>query len=476
MRRVRWIILVVVLAAIGGGAYWYLRGRNQGSQQANYQTATVTRGSISEDVSASGNVRARQSAEIDWQTSGQVSTIDVQVGQKVQAGQELASLDPTTVSPSVLNAQQTLVTAKQNLQTLQQSTLDTTQAEQTLATAQQNLKTAKNALSALSGPTNADEVTIKQYQADLEIAQAQLKHVQEQYGNLSKIKPTNVHKAQKVLRLTQAEQKVQQAQYNLNWAEGHATNTDIGVAKSNLAVAQSQLADAQRQYDQVKNGPSADDLAAAQAAVDAAQSTLNEVSLTAPFSGTVTEVDILPNDVVSAGTAGFRIDDLSSLYVDVVASEVDINNIQIGQPVQMTFDAVPNKTYNGKVTAIGEVGTSSQGVVNFPVTLQITNADAKVKPGMTAAVSIVVAQHNNVLLVPNQAVRTIGNRHTVTVLYQGQLMLVQVDVGITNNTTTEVTGGQLQEGDTVVLNAPVSASSNGSFRGRPGGGFGGFIP
>ena len=55
-------------------------------------------------------------------------------------------------------------------------------------------------------------------------------------------------------------------------------------------------------------------------------------------------------------------------------------------------------------------------------------------------------------------------------------MLVQVDVGITNNTTTEVTGGQLQEGDTVVLNAPVSASSNGSFRGRPGGGFGGFIP
>lgn len=475
MRKVRWIILVVVLAAIGGGAYLYVRGRNQGNQQANYQTATVTRGSISEDVSASGDVRSRQSAEIDWQTSGQVSRVEVQVGQKVGPGQELASLDPTTVSPSVLDAQQTLITAKQNLQTLQQSTLDTTQAEQTLATAEQNLNTAKNALSAVSGPTNADQVTIKQYQADLEIAQAQLKHLQDQYGKLSHIKPTNVHKAQKVLRLTQAEQNVRQAQYNLNWAEGHATNTDIAVAKSNLAVAQSQLADAQRQYDLVKNGPSADDLAAAQAAVDAAQSTLNEVSLTAPFSGTVTEVDVLPNDLVSAGTAGFRIDDLSSLYIDVVASEVDINNIQIGQPVQLTFDAVPSKTYNGKVTAIGEVGTSSQGVVNFPVTLQITNADAQVKPGMTAAVSIVVAQHNNVLLVPNQAVRAFGNQHTVTVLYQGQLIPVQVTVGITNNTTTEITGGQLREGDTVVLNAPVSAS-NGSFRGRPGGGFGGFLP
>jgi HlyD family secretion protein len=70
MRKVSWIILVVVLAAIGGGAYLYLRGQNQGTQQANYQTATVTRGSISEDVSASGNVRSQQSAEIDWQTSG----------------------------------------------------------------------------------------------------------------------------------------------------------------------------------------------------------------------------------------------------------------------------------------------------------------------------------------------------------------------------------------------------------------------
>jgi HlyD family secretion protein len=476
MRKARWIILIIVLAAIGGGGYLYLRSRNQGNQQTNLQTATVTRGSISEEVSASGNVRSHQSAEIAWQTSGQVSTIDVQVGQKVQAGQKLASLDPTTVSPSVLNAQQTLNTAKQNLETLQQSTLDTTQAEQTLATAQKNLNTAKNALSAVSGATNANQVTIKQYQADLEIAQAQLTHLQQQYGDLSHIKPTNQHKAQKVLRLTQAEQKVQQAQYNLNWAEGHASSTDIAVANSNLAVAQSQLKDAQRQYDKVKNGPSADDLAAAQAAVDAAQSTINEVNLTAPFSGTVTEVDIQPNDLVSSGTLGFRIDDLSSLYVDVVASEVDINNIQVGQPVQLTFDAVPNKTYNGKVTATGEVGTSSQGVVNFPVTVQITDADAMVKPGMTAAVSIIVAQHKNALLVPNQAVRVFGNQHTVTVLYQGQLIPVQVQVGITSNTTTEITGGQLQEGDTVVLNAPVS-TSNGSSRGNPGGGFrGGFLP
>jgi multidrug efflux pump subunit AcrA (membrane-fusion protein) len=159
--------------------------------------------------------------------------------------------------------------------------------------------------------------------------------------------------------------------------------------------------------------------------------------------------------------------------VDVVVSEIDINKIQVGQAVQLSFDAIPNKTYDGKVTTVGTVGTSSQGVVNFPVTVQLTDADAKVKPGMSAAVSIEVATDNNVLLVPNQAVRSLGSQHTVTVLYQGQLIPVQVTVGISNDTTTEITGGQLKEGDTIVLNP--SATSTGGTSGGGGGG-GGRIP
>ena len=99
---------------------------------------------------------------------------------------------------------------------------------------------------------------------------------------------------------------------------------------------------------------------------------------------------------------------------------------------------------------MGTIGTSSQGVVNFPVTVQLTGADAQVKPGMSAAVSIDVAKDSNVLLVPNQAVRSLGTQHTVTVLYQGQLIPVSVTVGISNDTMTEITGGQLKEGDAVV--------------------------
>jgi HlyD family secretion protein len=472
MKKRGWIYLIVAIIVIGGAAFFYTHVQGQSNQQTTYQTATVTRGSITQSVSSSGSVRAMQSAQVDWQTSGQVSKVEVQVGQQVQAGQELETLDPTSVSPSVLNAQQTLVDAENNLKSLQTSSLTTTQAQQTLANAQANYKTAQDALSALQVPTNANNTTIKQDQADLLLAQEQLQKMESKYGTLTRLQPTNKTKANKVLRLATAQTSVDNAQKTLDWAQGNPSANDIAVAQANLAVAQSQLNDAQQAYDQVKNGVTPDSLAAAQAAVDAAQATINEIRLTAPISGTVTSVANLPGDLVSAGTSGVEIDNLSTQFVDVVVSEIDINKIKVGQAVQLSFDAIPNKTYSGKVTTVGTVGTSSQGVVNFPVTVQLTDADAQVKPGMSAAVNIDVATDKNVLLVPNQAVRSLGNQHTVTVLYQGQLIPVQVTVGISNDTTTEVTGGQLKEGDTIVLNPSATSSGSSSFGGGRGGGGG----
>ena len=147
MKARTWAIVLIVLAVFGGG-YLYLRAQStaQASQQTNYQTATVSTGSISQSVSSTGNVRSSQSAEVDWQTSGQVSSFDLQVGQSVQAGKVLAKLDFNTVSASVLNAQQTLLDAEKNLETMQQSTLTISQAEQALANAQDSYKKAQDAL------------------------------------------------------------------------------------------------------------------------------------------------------------------------------------------------------------------------------------------------------------------------------------------------------------------------------------------
>ena len=460
MRNLRWIIIVVVLAAIGGGAYLYLHNNNQASQQANYQTARVTQGSIDETVSTSGSVRAAKSAEVDWQTSGQVNSVGVQVGQTVQSGQELAQLDPNTVSSSVLNAQQTLVNAQNNLQILETSTLTTTQAEQALADAQKNVVSAEIALNFLQKPTNGDATTITQDKAKLMLAQQNylaLRHA----INSNPVKPNEVTKQKEILQKAADVKAIQTAEANLNWAEEHASSSEMSVAQANLAVAQAQLADAQRTYTQVKNGVQPQDITAAKAAVVAAQATVNEINLTAPISGTITEVDTQPGALVSSGTVGARIDDLSSMYVDVIVSEVDINKISVGQAVQMIFTAVPNKTYKGIVTSVGEVGSSTSGVVNFPVTVKLSNADSQINPGMSAIVNIVVAQDKNVLMVPNQAVHTLAGKSTVTLLSQGKLVPVPVTVGIVNNTTSEVSSPQLKAGDEVVLNAPVSSSNPG---------------
>ena len=127
--------------------------------------------------------------------------------------------------------------------------------------------------------------------------------------------------------------------------------------------------------------------------------------ITAPFSGTITQAQPTSGDQVALGTQAFRLDDLSSLLVDVQVSEVDINSVSVGQPVTITLDAVSGKTYNGTVTEVSQAGNTTSGEVDFTVTVKLTDADIQVKPGMTAAVNIVVNQAKNQLLVPNQAVR-----------------------------------------------------------------------
>jgi RND family efflux transporter MFP subunit len=203
---------------------------------------------------------------------------------------------------------------------------------------------------------------------------------------------------------------------------------------------------------------------------------LDHARLLAPFDGTITEVDVKTGDLVSSGDAAFRIDDLASTYIDLQISEVDLPSLEVGQPAMLEFDAVADKEYTGQVTEIGMIGAVSQGVVNYPVTVRIDDADESIRPGMTASVTIVVDQVDDALLVPNKAIRTSSGQRTVTVLFEGQQINVPVTVGLVGDSLSEVTGDQLREGDTVVINGSTSsstASSNTQFRNAAGGGFGG---
>ena len=249
------------------------------------------------------------------------------------------------------------------------------------------------------------------------------------------------------------------------------TEEEIAKADADLALKQAKYDDAKRTYDRIAEGPNKDDLAAAQARVEAAQATLDMAHLTAPFAGTVTEAYPLPGDQVTVGTQAFRVDDLSSLLVDVELSEVDINSVSIDQPVTLSFDAILNQSYNGTVSEVSQAGSISQGVVNFTVTVMLTDADNQVKPGMTAAVNIVIKEINDAVLVPSRAVRLVNSEYVVYILKDGTPEQVSVRLGSSSDTMSVVVGGDLKEGDEVILNPPTSLQPGGG----PGGGgpFGG---
>jgi HlyD family secretion protein len=302
------------------------------------------------------------------------------------------------------------------------------------------------------------------------LAQSDLVTAQKNLDNL-----TNSHiamyQAELALYTAQDALEVAKTRYNIAKDTYGETSTARAFlqAKTNLALAQAKVDDAQREWNRLQNGPDPNDVAAAQARVNAAQAALRAAQITVPFDGMVTEVNAMVGDQVSPGVRAFRVDDLSAMLVDVQVSEVDINSVQVGQPVTITFDAISGTEYHGKVVEVAQAGDVVQGSVTFTITVQLTDGDVQVKPGMTAAVTITVKQLENVLLVPNRAVRVVNNQRVVYVLLNGQVKEVQITLGASSDTVSEVVSGDLKVGDAIILNPPSTLFN------QPGGGgpFGG---
>jgi len=228
-----------------------------------------------------------------------------------------------------------------------------------------------------------------------------------------------------------------------------------------LAVAEANLEQALRDFEKFQSGPSQQEIDAAEARIAAAEATLEQVYIQAPFNGTITVSKPKVGDQVAVNMEAFRLDDLSRLLLDVQVSEVDINRIEVGQDVIFSFDAILGKEYKGKVVEVAPVGTSDQGIVDFTVTVEITNPDEKVKPGMTAAVNIVVSELSDILLVPNRAVRIKDGQRVVYVLRNDETVAVEITLGASSDTMSEVLEGELEIGDLIVLNPPTEFESNG---------------
>jgi HlyD family secretion protein len=462
----RWFLIPIVIVVLVGG-FFALQAYRQSQRESlvsDLQTVEAATGALIASVGATGKVSANQSAVLTFQTSGMVEMLNVALGDYVHDGELLASLEHASLATQVILAQADLVAAQQMLDDLLYSEQARAMAQRALAQAQDDLKDANYMLTVRQQGNRASQDTLDEARANLILAENGVDRAKAKYDSLSGRSEDDPSRALALSNLVSARRNRDSIQRNLNWYTGHPTETEQALLDADVALAEAQLADAEREWNRLKDGPDPDDIAAAEVRIAAAEANIKLSRIAAPFAGTITSVEIKPGDQVTPGTLAFGLADLSRLLVDVEVSEIDVNRVQLGQPVMLNFDAVLDRTYQGEVVEIGLTGMIVQGVVNFKVVVELHDLDEAIKPGMTAAVNIVVNQIEDVLLVPNRAVRVQDGERVVYVLREGMLEPVKVRLGVSSETYSEVIESGLREGDLIVLNPPAVFDMTG----RPG--------
>jgi HlyD family secretion protein len=355
------------------------------SSAGGYQTATVTRGPITQLVTATGTLNPVVNVQVGSQVSGNIQKLFADFNSEVKAGQAVAQIDPMLFQAAV------------------------TQAEGDLANAQAALELAK----------------------------------------------VNAERIQKL------------------FAQKNSSQQDLDQATATLHQAEANV--------KIKQG-----------ALDKAKADLDHCKITSPIDGVVISRNVDVGQTVAASLQApviFQIaNDLTKMQIDSNVAEADVGAVSVDQDVDFTVDAFPTRTFHGKVVQVRNAPITVQNVVTYDTVIGVSNPDLKLKPGMTANVSIIIAHKDNVVQIKNAALRyrppeaaaaeppkstssPSGQRptaarerkpdRTVYVLSHGRPKPVQIKTGISDGIMTEVTEG-LKEGDRVVtaeLSSPSTSAS-----------------
>jgi HlyD family secretion protein len=446
------ITILVALALVGCQAQ---------AKPSAPQTSEIQRGNLTATISAAGTVTARSQVALTFQTAGQVKEISVKVGDKVKVGQVLAKLDSTDLQVAVTKAQIALDTSKLQLQKTKKgpTSAQIESARASLASAQAAYQVAVNKYSLSDAQLAVARTQVDKAAATVERAQAAYDWEKNNWLNPD---PT----------LSSQKKSLDDAQDAYNLALASYNQQAVNINDSAVRSAAAQVAQAQSALDKLLATPAPEDVVQAEAAVKQNQASLNQAQVAlakatviAPFDGTIGDIYPQIGQWATASTQVLSLVDLSKLDLTITLAEVDVTIVQENQTAEISLDADPGAVFTGRVTGIDLVGTTTQGVVNYSANITIDNPSDLLRPGMNASANIILQRREDVLLVPNRAVRTASNRlRTVTVLYKGQLIDVPVTLGLSGDTQSEVLSG-LQEGDWVVINQTTTTS-----RGVQGGG------
>jgi HlyD family secretion protein len=447
-----WLLLAAVVV-IGGLIVWrrFIAPRGAEDELSDLETVPYEKANLSASVYGTGTVQSFQTVVLTWSTSGIVGDIAVELGDTVDEGEILMVLDEDSLPIDILQAQIDVINIQNSLDDLYNNW------EAQLAQAKLDLLNAEEALDDLE-----DERQIMNYQRCSDERIEELEEERDKAEALHKFRPSSA-----------TLQAFETATANLNYCLADYTEEEIAEAELQVELAEARVKELQSDVDLLAEGPDPDQVAILETQLQIAQNRLESSQVEAPIDGVVTDLPVQVGDVVQMGARALQIDDLSQLYLDVQISEVDIPLVAVGQSAELVFDAYFETTFSGEVMQIAPVGNAFQGVVEYTVRIKLLDADERIKPGMTAAVNIVVEEKEDVYVVPNDAIVMIDGQEHVYVRRNGSYEAVEVTLGGYSGFYSEVLEGDIEAGELIVVNPPEDITGERQF-GPPGGARGPF--
>jgi HlyD family secretion protein len=432
--RIVAILALVVAMNLSGCS---LQGDQATSQDQPAQQATAqAQENIENVIWASGKLVPERWAYLGFLASGQLATVNVSEGDTVQAGQVLATFNTADLEAAVHQAEAGLAATQAQLAALKASARpeDLAAARGALASAQAQVDAAKAAVVTaqsnvaaaraqagialatfrrVKAGASAEEIAAAREQLD--IALAQRAQAQAAYDRVAGDPDIGMRPEAVALHQATAAATAAQALYDATvrgataedlavaQSQVDAANAAVGVAETGVATAQAAVAtaeagvvQAQSRLDLLEAGARPEDLAVAEAAVaqaraglDAARAALDQASLTAPFDGTVGAVWRRAGEIVQPGQDIVGLGELGTLHVETTdLRETDVSRLRIGQKVDVTFDALPNRVFQGTIMRIAPLATTDKGSGNYTVIVELDDLDPALRWGMTAFVNI----------------------------------------------------------------------------------------
>jgi multidrug efflux pump subunit AcrA (membrane-fusion protein) len=444
---------LAALVLAGAGVAYATVGPATTASATTTRTSAVQRGTVIASVSASGNLALAATSSLAFGASGKVTEIDVKVGQNVTAGQVLAKIDPTQANLQLTEARQQLTVAQDNLAKAQDGPNSAQQAlneaqlnqdEQAVSTAQATYTADKCSASSTSQQCTQAKQSLNQAENSLTLLKAQ-------QAESAYVDPST---------LAQDQEAVTQAQASVNSAQTAASGTEITAPTNGTVLTIAGLVGSSVSAGTTTTGASSSSSSSGSSGSGTGTGTGTGSSSSSGSSSSGSSSS-------SSSGAFITMADLSQLQVTADVSETDVASVQNGQSATVTLNAT-GASYPAQVQVVSPTSTVVSNVVEYAVTLDLTEAvPAGVRPGQSAAISIVTGEASDALYVPSTAVTTAGGRSVVTVVgADGKETITPVTLGIVGTTDTQIVSG-LTQGQNVLL---TLATTSGSTTGR---GFGG---